>query len=468
MSHSNKMTANRRHLSSFTAILVAGFGWTLAAAQTLPPEQRGDCPGAPPVGSYWPEVTAPAHRQDIDLQNAERSSAIRVIAWRVPCAGSPGHHRLFLRTSTGAFGGKFIRFPRFTVVQNGVELGTFSSQAGAPGDRRFYIHPYPVREPETELSLSVAPLVSGNQSVPFDPMQPVTLYIRPARWNQDQADIRFDIPAATALGNYGFVPTRIAGQWWNPARPGWGLTLARNERETVYAAWLTYDDAGDSTWFVMPYSESTADGEIRGAVYAPQGRPFGPPESTPANQIALRPGEPVGTFRLRFLDEDNGEFSIDIQGIRRIEPIKRQRIKAADGSACNDSSGAHHDPRIDGWGLGMEGSLRIGKYVTQVTFLTYDAESKPVWYFVPMIPTGQQVIVTIPSTFSTSFPMPVVEGDIYRPRGTPWRVSTATEVVFGAPVGRAEAPKLDTGAGMLFRIGAREALLLPQPFLFEF
>lgn len=436
--------------------------------QSLSPEARGDCPGAPHVGLAWPEISAPAHRQDIDLQRTEPASGLRVIAWRVPCAGSPAAHRLFLRLSTQAFGNNTVRFPRFTVVQNGVELGTFNAPSGVSGDRRFLIHPVPPAGTPASVNTTVAPLVSNHPSIPFDVMQGVTLLIRPAGWPADRPDVRMDIPAANIPGNHGFVPARIAGQWWNPARPGWGLTLARNERETVFAAWMTYDDAGDSTWFVMPYSESTPDGTLRGAVYAPQGRPFGPPEDTPTDQIALRPGEPVGTFGLRFLDENTGEFTVDIQGVRRTEPIKRQRINATDGTACTANSGAHHDPRIDGWGLGMEGALLDRRCVTQLTFLTYDTARKPVWYFVPMIPTGQLVSFSIASTFPATLQVPVVEGDVFRPRGTPWRVDRMSEVMLGQPVGRIETPKLDNGAGMRVRIGNQEAILLPQLFLFEF
>lgn len=439
-----------------------------ATGQMLPPDLRGDCPGSPPVGNLWPEITAPAHRHDIDLQGTERAAKLRLVAWRVPCSGSPGQSRLFLRLSTASFGGKFVRFPRFSVIQNGAELGSFSSQSGPPGDRRLVFQATSVSTSSAEVATAVAPLISGDPSVPFDPLQRVTLLIRPAGWMAGQPDLRVDIPAANEPGNHGFVPRQIAGQWWNPARPGWGLTLARNERETVYAAWMTYDDAGDSTWFVMPYSESTPDGEIRGAVYAPQGRPFGPPESTPANLIALQPGEPVGTFGLRFNDEDNGEFSIDIQGVRRTEPIRRQRIRTPAGSACNASSGAHWDPRINGWGLGMEGSLQDRNCATQLTLLTYDSARRPVWYFVPMIPTGRLVTFTIPATFITTLTLPVVDGEVYRPRGTPWRIGTQSEVILGAPLGKAETPKLDNGSGLLIRIGGQEVILLPEPFLFEF
>jgi hypothetical protein len=462
-------------LCKVTVIAALGLSASTAWAQSLSPEQRGDCPGAPPASATFPEITAPAHRHDIDLRGTEPATAFRLVAWRVPCPGavSGGPSRLWLRMSTASFGGKFIRFPQITVVQGGVELGAFSA-ATKPGEgRQFLITPGAIRVATSALAQSDGPLISGNPGTPFDPAQAVTLYIRPAGWTAQQPDVRIDIPAAGVSGNHGHVPRQIAGQWWNPDRPGWALTLARNERETVFAAWLTYDSAGDTTWFVMPYSESTSDGEIRGAVYAPRSRPFGP-LTTPATGLTnTEMGNPVGTFGLRFLDNDRAAFSIDVLGVRRVETIQRLRLQASDGTTCDRSSGVQHDVGIDGWGVGLEGDLTRDNCNTHLTFITFDAERRPVWYFAPMAPSGRTQLVTVQSTFCCyTYTLPIMEGAMYRPRGTPWQMpsSAATQVgpTLGPSVGSAETPKFDTGAGMSFRIGAQQLTILPQPFFFEF
>lgn len=41
----------------------------------------------------------------------------------------------------------------------------------------------------------------------------------------------------------------FSGHWWNPAEPGWGLSLSRGASGVLFAAWFTYDAAGMPVWY---------------------------------------------------------------------------------------------------------------------------------------------------------------------------------------------------------------------------
>lgn len=42
-----------------------------------------------------------------------------------------------------------------------------------------------------------------------------------------------------------------SGHWWNPAEPGWGLSLSRGPSGALFAAWFTYDAAGLPVWYTV-------------------------------------------------------------------------------------------------------------------------------------------------------------------------------------------------------------------------
>ena len=41
----------------------------------------------------------------------------------------------------------------------------------------------------------------------------------------------------------------FSGMWWNPAEDGWGLAVT-HEVDKIFAAWYTYDSAGNPIWYV--------------------------------------------------------------------------------------------------------------------------------------------------------------------------------------------------------------------------
>jgi len=72
------------------------------------------------------------------------------------------------------------------------------------------------------------------------------------------------------------------GQWWNPAQPGWGVTIA-DQGGVLFAVLFVYDASGAPMWLVAPAAARNADGGYSGALY----RTSQPPSagSSPARSI---------------------------------------------------------------------------------------------------------------------------------------------------------------------------------------
>src|SRR5690606_1690932 len=86
------------------------------------------------------------------------------------------------------------------------------------------------------------------------------------------------VPGASA-GSTGVVqrpnpllPALRSGIWWIPSESGWGLFVFE-QGGVLAAAWYTYDQDGEPTWFVSPALEASA-GRYTGQVLRCTGTPF--------------------------------------------------------------------------------------------------------------------------------------------------------------------------------------------------
>jgi lysyl endopeptidase len=86
----------------------------------------------------------------------------------------------------------------------------------------------------------------------------------------------FGVPDTTPTANY-------ADLWWNSSEPGWGLSIAQQDR-TLVPVWYIYGTFGQPQWFVMPggtwsgntytgtlYRTASAPGPFYGGVFDPKG-----------------------------------------------------------------------------------------------------------------------------------------------------------------------------------------------------
>lgn len=423
-------------------------------AQLVPAELDRACPNAfsaDPLAWVAPDVSAPAHMVDVSLEApGQAPRPYRFTVWRTPCPGDVSRTRAWLRVSdpTGIYR-DFLQLPIVTVLQSGRVIGSFATrvsyrQGGAAQDYFALTDQMPSGSLGSTGPMSGA-LINTNPTVSFDPSAPITLLVR--RGDAGTA-VQVDVPDARAPGNIGFMPRFIAGHWWTPSRPGSGLVLSRNERETLYAAWMTYDDNGRATWFVMLDGLPTGDGRIAGKVYAPRGPAYpSPANPNVSNSQRVELGPQVGTFSFRFKDAGHAEFAWDVQGVQHVQQIEKLNIGDKPDEplyVCDTNTGVWLSSVVNGWGIGISGSTWLRGCSLHTALLTYDNAGTPTWYFAALADDGRTSTVY---TFLTNLPreLPIKSGAVYQPTGTPFRdVNAPASVHLGAPVGSLESVMVST------------------------
>jgi len=336
-------------------------------------------------------------------------------------------------SSPSTFG---VAIPKFTILQNNRLMGEF----GYDGIR----FNFPPTDPRlrngfdwdygdnARLAMPITrPIQAISPDSSWDPSQAFTLVIS----ESPSVTVSHIVPAAGVPGNYLPVPTGIAGQWWNPDDPGWGLVLDRNERGTVYAAWLTYDTNGESTWFAMTFSAPDPAGGMSGDVYRHSGPTYAAVSYQPAGGF-IQPyggthitGERVGRFRLEFTDADHGTFHAQIGTVTQRHPIQRLVVRDNKGNRCKGTQGTWTVTPVDsGWGIGLEGNASDRHCNLHMNFISYDHAGKPVWFFGGL---KHRPVMECVGCLEDEF-----AGPVYRPSGRPYTAPMSDRRFdLGGPVG---------------------------------
>jgi hypothetical protein len=120
-------------------------------------------------------------------------------------------------------------------------------------------------------------------------------------------------PVNTApIGNYGDM-------WWaGLAEDGWGLVLSQ-QYHNLFATWFTYDQAGQTTWYVMSGGSWTSANRYSGELYRTRGtQVLGAPYSQAAFQVTQ-----VGTLTIQFSDSDHATMTYTVDGFTQSKSISR-------------------------------------------------------------------------------------------------------------------------------------------------
>lgn len=169
----------------------------------------------------------------------------------------------------------------------------------------------------------------------------------------------------------------LTGLWWQPAEPGWGLSLA-HQGDALFPTWYTYDGAGRPVWYVGGALTLGPDGRYSGPAYRVTGRPF--------SQIAgaVDPvAEEVGQFSLRPAADGSAEFAYTIGTVVQHKRIERTRFGRMPNCRFTAASRAHAPNRSDiwwnplepGWGL----YLWEQEQTLAVVWYTYAGDGAPMW-----------------------------------------------------------------------------------------
>jgi hypothetical protein len=119
----------------------------------------------------------------------------------------------------------------------------------------------------------------------------------------------------------------FTGLWWNPAEPGWGLSITQGPTSEIFAAWFVYDAAGNPTWYTLEPGYWDGPDVYHGTIYRTTG-PTGPFfqqafDPSRVNQVA------VGTGTLEFFKPDftSGSIVYTIDGQQGFKHIERMAVE---------------------------------------------------------------------------------------------------------------------------------------------
>jgi chitinase len=126
----------------------------------------------------------------------------------------------------------------------------------------------------------------------------------------------FGAPDATPVGTF-------ADLWWGgEAQNGWGVSISQQYR-ALFAVWYTYDQAGRTTWFVVPGGTWVTANTWSGAAY----RTVGSPWLGAAYDAAAFSPLPAGAITFAFgADAGSATMTYDVDGIRGTKVLVRQPL----------------------------------------------------------------------------------------------------------------------------------------------
>jgi hypothetical protein len=174
-------------------------------------------------------------------------------------------------------------------------------------------------------------------------------------------------------------PAALSGLWWNASESGWGIHFTQRGKN-LFAAWYTYDTAGNPKWYVAPNCGFTNAGatsgsctstlyEVTAAAYI--GHDFNP-NTVQATQ--------AGSLTLTFTDSNNASMNYTVGSNTRTVAIVRQPFSVAQTAPpAVDYTDLWWNPNESGWGMAMAqqfGNIFLAWYV-------YDTNGKPFWYVAP-------------------------------------------------------------------------------------
>lgn len=163
-------------------------------------------------------------------------------------------------------------------------------------------------------------------------------------------------------------PSPLTGLWFNPAEPGWGISITQHGG-TIFAAWYTYDASGNPLWLVMPDCPIGGNACTSDLYRVTAGRPLTTAWSGANPQRTI-----VGTATLSFTDNDHGSLRFTLNGVSGTKAIVRQVFALS--APTTDVSDLWWNADESGWGI----ALTHQGAIVFATIYTYDAAGAPVWY----------------------------------------------------------------------------------------
>jgi len=176
------------------------------------------------------------------------------------------------------------------------------------------------------------------------------------------------------------LPDVLSGIWWNPNESGWGIHLA-HRKDTVFAAWYTYDGVGQARWLVASDCRMSAplacpscvsNAQCSGSLYEVNGPRF---FNQPFDPSLVHPTS-AGTLSFAFRDANNATMSYQVRDLNRTLPISRQIFQGGFTPPPVNYTDLWWNPSESGWGLGL--TQQYG--VIFLTWFVYESTGRPTWF----------------------------------------------------------------------------------------
>ena len=223
-------------------------------------------------------------------------------------------------------------------------------------------------------------------------------------------------------------PGALTGLWWNPNESGWGIHFTQRG-SNVFAAWYTYDGAGNPKWYVSPQcvGATGSSGTCSGTLYEVNGPRFFGVDFTPTTPSEVTT---AGSLTVNFQNANNASMSYTVGSRSRTIAIVRQIfLVAATSPPAVDYTDLWWNPNESGWGMAITqqfGNIFLAWYV-------YDSSGKPFWYVAPSCAVSGSSCL----------------GTLYRTTGPP----------FGPPLDPTKVQPFAVGSAIVSFVDANNAVL---------
>jgi hypothetical protein len=107
--------------------------------------------------------------------------------------------------------------------------------------------------------------------------------------------------------------------WWNPAEPGWGVSIIQRASNRVFVAWYTYDASERPTWLVIPDGKWRNAVSLEGTLYRASGNAYERPYDPGRFAVVA-----AGTGRIDFGSGDDATLTFSVDGRTIVKPLRRQ------------------------------------------------------------------------------------------------------------------------------------------------
>ncbi len=218
-------------------------------------------------------------------------------------------------------------------------------------------------------TLCVGTAATSAQSV--DPANSRCVATVPATVSGNPVCLAPELSSSAPVAN---VPGALSGLWWNSNESGWGINFTQRSN-IVFAAWYTYDAAGNPKWYVAPHCQlpsAASNGSCTETLYEVNGPTF---FGTAFNPAATRVAA-AGSLQVSFTNANTGAMTYTVSGQTRTVAIARQPFPQGTTPPPVDYTDLWWNPGESGWGMAITHQFNVAF----LAWYVYDAAGKPVWY----------------------------------------------------------------------------------------